>query len=338
MNSTQCPSCQKDISDSTNFCNFCGAVLGSSREAWDESTQTLLLPVQKLKRGEIFAERYEIIESLGQGRMGRVYRVVDLHLDEEVTLKILKPEIAADFKTIDRFKSEMILARKISHKNVCKMFNLGNYEGLFYLTMEYVPGQNLKGLIRQTGQLAVGTSISLAKQVCKGLSEAHHTGIVHRDLKPGNIMIDREGLVRIMDFGIARITEAKGLMETGVIIGTPEYMSPEQAEDAEIDLRSDIYSLGIILYEMVTGQIPFEGDTPIKIAVKQKTENPRSVRTINPRIPINLDKIILKCLEKAKDKRYQTAQELFVDLDKLFLCRLVPFVLGFFKTFQNDLV
>jgi len=275
------------------------------------------LPVQKLKRGEIFAGRHEIIENLGQGGMGRVYRVVDLHLDEEVTLKILKPEIAANQKTIERFKTEMKLARKVSHKNVCKMFDLGNDDGLFYLTMEYVPGQNLKGLIRQTGQLAVRTAVSLAKQVCEGLSEAHHAGIVHRDLKPSNIMIDREGIVRIMDFGIARSIETQGITETGVIVGTPEYMSPEQTEDAEIDLRSDIYALGIILYEMVTGRLPFEGETPIKIAVKQKTEKPRNVRTINPRIPENLDWIIMKCLEKAKDKRFQTAEELYVELDKL---------------------
>ena len=317
MSPPRCPSCQKDVTDNTNFCNFCGAVLVSAGKIWDESTQTLQLPVQKLTRGEIFAGRYEIIESLGQGRMGRAYRVVDLHLDEEVTLKILKPEIAADHKTIERFKTEMRLARKISHKNVCRMFDLGQNEGLFYITMEYVPGQNLKGLIRQTGQLAVGTAISLAKQVCEGLSEAHQAGIVHRDLKPGNIMIDREGFVRVMDFGIARSTEVQGLTETGVFVGTPEYMSPEQTGDAEIDLRSDIYSLGIILYEMVTGRLPFEGDTPIQIAVKQKTENPRNVRSINPRISENLERVIKKCLEKAKDKRYQTAEELYVELDKL---------------------
>jgi serine/threonine protein kinase/predicted Zn-dependent protease len=317
MNPTRCPSCQKDVSDNTNFCNSCGAVLVSSGEIWDESTQTLQIPVQKLKRGELFAGRYEIIESLGQGGMGRVYRVVDLHLDEEVTLKILKPEIAANQKTIERFKTEMKLARKISHKNVNKMFDLGNEEGLFYLTMEYVPGQNIKGLIRQTGQLAARTAVSLAKQVCKGLSEAHHTGIVHRDLKPSNIMIDRDGFVRIMDFGIARSIEAQGITETGVFVGTPEYMSPEQTEDDEIDLRSDIYALGVILYEMVTGRLPFEGETPLKITVKQKTENPRNVRTVNPRIPANLDKIIMKCLEKSKDKRFQAAEELYVELDKL---------------------
>ncbi|MFC2167677.1 protein kinase [Acidobacteriota bacterium] len=317
MNPLRCPSCQKDVSDSTNFCNFCGAVLVSAEKIWDEPTRTLQIPLQNLKRGEIFSGRYEIIENLGEGGMGRAYRVVDRHLDEEVTLKILKPEITEDQTTIERFKTEIRLARKISHKNVCRMFDLGQDEGLFYLTMEYVPGQNLKGLIRQTGQLAVRTAISLTKQVCEGLSEAHQAGIVHRDLKPSNLMVDRKGFVRVMDFGIAQSTETQGLTETGFIIGTPDYMSPEQTEDAEIDSRSDIYALGIILYEMVTGRLPFEGDTPVKIAVKQKTENPPSARTINPSIPINLDRIIKKCLEKAKTKRYQTAEELYVELDKL---------------------
>ena len=317
MNPTKCPSCRKDVSDDTSFCNFCGAVLVSPGEIWNDSTQTLQLPVLTLKRGEIFAGRYETIENLGQGGMGRVFRVVDLHMDEEVTLKILKPEIAVNQKTIERFKTEMKLARKISQKNVCKMYDFGQNEDLFYLTMEYVPGQNLRGLIRQTGQLAVRTAISLAKQVCEGLAEAHRLGIVHRDLKPSNIMIDREGCVRIMDFGIARSVETQGLTDTGVIIGTPDYMSPEQTEDATIDLRADIYALGVILYEMVAGRLPFEGETALKVAEKQKTENPLSVRTINPRIPVNLDRIIMKCLEKAKDKRFHTAEELYIELDKL---------------------
>ncbi len=174
-----------------------------------------------------------------------------------------------------------------------------------------------EGLIRQNGQLAAGTAVSLIKQVCAGLSEAHRAGIIHRDLKPSNIMIDRDGCVRIVDFGIARSIEAHGITETGVFVGTPEYMSPEQTEDGEIDLRSDIYALGIILYEMVTGRLPFEGETPIKIAVKQKTEIPPGVRSINPRIPVSLDRIIVKCLEKAKDKRFRNAEELYVELDQL---------------------
>lgn len=317
MNSTKCPNCQKEVSDDTNFCNFCGAALVAAGEIWNDSTKTMQIPLLTLKRGEIFAGRYEIIENLGQGGMGKVFRVVDLQLDEEVSLKILKPEIAANKNTIERFKTEMKLARKISHKNVCKMYDLGLEEGLFYLSMEYVPGQSLKSLIRQTGQLAVRTAISLAKQVCEGLVEAHHSGIVHRDLKPGNIMIDREGCIRIMDFGIARSMEAQGITDTGVVIGTPDYMSPEQTEDAEVDLRADIYALGIILYEMVTGKLPFKGDTPLKVAVKQKTKKPLSVRMINPQIPVSLDNVIMKCLEKSKNKRFQTAEKLYNELDKL---------------------
>ncbi|GAI84985.1 unnamed protein product, partial [marine sediment metagenome] len=197
---------------------------------------------------------------LGKGGMGKVYKAHDTEIKEQVALKLLKPEIASDEKTIERFRNEIRLARKIAHKNVGRMYDLGKAEGSYFISMEYVSGQDLKGLIRQSRQLTVGTTISIAKQVCGGLAEAHRLGIAHRDLKPSNIMIDKDGNARIMDFGIARSLKAKGITGPGVMIGTPEYMSPEQVEGKEVDQRSDIYSLGVILYEMVTGQVPFEGD------------------------------------------------------------------------------
>ncbi|MCK4264446.1 MAG: serine/threonine protein kinase, partial [Candidatus Aminicenantes bacterium] len=199
--------------------------------------------------------------------MGKVYKANDTDIKEKVAIKLIKPEISTNKKTIERFQNELKFARKIRHKNVCQMYDLNREEGTYYITMEYVEGENLKNMIRMSRQLGIGTAISVAKQVCEGLAEAHKLGVVHRDLKPSNIMIDREGSVRILDFGIARSLKEKGITGAGVMIGTPEYMSPEQVEAKETDQRSDIYSLGVILYEMVTGQVPFEGDTPFTIGM-----------------------------------------------------------------------
>jgi len=197
------------------------------------------------------------------------------------------------------------------------MYELMEEKGIHFITMEYVPGEDLKSFIKRAGPLSAGKTTFIAKQVCEGLAEAHGLGVVHRDLKPQNIMIDKEGNSRIMDFGIARSLKAKGITAEGVIIGTPEYMSPEQVDAKETDQRSDIYSLGVILYEMVTGRVPFEGDTPLSVAVKQKTETPEDPRKLNSQIPEDLSNVILRCIEKNKEKRYQDAGEVQSELDKI---------------------
>ncbi len=272
---------------------------------------------EELTVGCTFAGRYQIIEELGRGGMGKVYKVLDGEIEEKVALKLLNPEVAGDRRTIQRFRDELKLARKISHRNVCRMFDLNREGRIYYIIMEYVAGEDLKSSIKRMGPLTAGKAILIAKQVCEGLAEAHRLGVVHRDLKPQNIMIDREGNARIMDFGIARSLKTKGITETGVIVGSPEYMSVEQVEAREVDQRSDIYSLGIILYEMLTGRVPFDGDTPLSIAVKHTTETPTDPREINAQIPEELSRVILKCMKKERQRRYQSAEQLLAELTDL---------------------
>jgi serine/threonine protein kinase/tetratricopeptide (TPR) repeat protein len=312
----KCPQCDSENPETSRFCAECGAQFPSPEDA-ASLTKTLETPRKELTRGTTFASRYEVIEELGKGGMGKVYRVEDKKIKEEVALKLIKPDIAADKRTIERFGNELKFARKIAHRNVCKMYDLSEAEGTHYITMEYVPGEDLKSFIRRAGPLSAGKTIYIAKQVCDGLSEAHRLGVVHRDLKPQNVMIDKEGNVRIMDFGIARSLKAKGITGAGVMIGTPEYMSPEQAEAKEVDKRSDIYSLGVIIYEMVTGKVPFEGETPLSIAMKHKGEAPRDPKELNSQISDDLSGVILKCLEKDKEKRFQNAEEVHSELESI---------------------
>ena len=313
----KCPKCQSDNPDDSKFCKECGTNITSAEEAQPSITKTIETPREELTTGSTFAGRYQIIEELGKGGMGKVYRVLDKKLNEEVALKLIKPDIASDKNTIERFKNELRLARKIRQKNVGSMYELLEEKGIHFITMEYVSGQDLKKLIRQTGQLTIGKAVSIAKQICDGLSEAHSLGVVHRDLKPNNIMIDQGGNARIMDFGIARAVKGESITGPGVMIGTPQYMSPEQVEGKDVDHRSDIYSLGIILYELLTDRVPFEGDTPLTVGVKQKTETPEDPSSYNERIPDDLNRLILRCLEKERDNRYQTAYEVQSDLEKI---------------------
>jgi len=311
----KCPKCQHENPPDTAYCGKCATPLPDAKEA--VHTKTMETPTEELTTGSTFANRYQIIEELGKGGMGKVYKVHDMKIKEKVALKLIRHEIASDKKTLERFSNELKFARKIRHKNICQMFDLSEDKGSHFITMEFVEGQDLRKLIRQSGQLAIGTLINISKQVCDGLVEAHESGVVHRDLKPSNIMIDADGNARIMDFGIARSIRGKGITGQGVMIGTPEYMSPEQVEAKEVDQRSDIYSLGIILYEMTTGQLPFVADTPFAVGVKQKSEEPKNPKDINPQVPDDFNQVILKCLEKDKDKRFQSAGEVRSELENI---------------------
>ena len=313
----KCPSCQAENLSDSQFCHKCAAPLPKDLPKPKGKAGASQTSHLEPKRGDVFAGRYEILEDLGQGGLGKVYKAFDQKAKKTVALKLIGPEIRTDEKALERFRNELKIARKISPGNVCRMYDLGKEGSSHYITAEYVEGEDLKRLIRMAGRLTPPKSISIVTQVCEGLSKAHSLGLVHRDLKPQNIMIDREGNAWIMDFGIACLHEAEGVGGSGAMIGTPEYMSPEQAELKETDKRSDLYSLGVILYEMLSGCVPFEGETPLSVAMKHKGEKPRDIRELRPLISPAAAALISKCLEKDPGKRYQTAEELISDLKRI---------------------
>ena len=313
----RCTKCHFENPRHGRFCHNCGTPLPSTEEIAASPPKNHIEETGELTRGTTFADRYEVIEELGKGGMGRVFRVLDNKINEEVALKLINPEIASDKKVIERFSNELKMARKVSHKNICRLYHLGEENGANYITMEYVPGESLKSMIGMTKQLSTATAVNIAKQICEGLAEAHRLDVIHRDLKSKNIMIDKNGNARIMDFGIAHSLQAKGKTGLGTMIGSPAYMSPEQVEGKEIDQRSDIYSLGVIMFEMITGRLPFNGDNSLSIALKHKTEAPPDPRNFNGQVPLEFTRLVQRCMAKDKDKRFQDAKELHSELSNI---------------------
>src|SRR5580700_10258194 len=255
------------------------------------------------------SKRYDILGEAGHGSMGNVYKARDRETGETVALKLLKPEIASDQAMMERFKNELLFARKITHKNVCRMHEFNRVGGVAYTSMEFVEGESLRSVLNRFGGLPQRKAVNLALQICSGLKEAHAQGIVHRDLKPENIMVDANGNVKIMDFGIARSMEAVTRM-TGSMVGTPQYMAPEQVAGKPVDYRTDIYSLGLILYEMFTGTPAFQADNPVAVALKHMQEEAVPPHQIDPAIPAYIERTILKCLLKEPANRFQSIAQL----------------------------
>ncbi len=268
--------------------------------------------------GEVFAGRYEIQGILGRGGMGVVYRAHDRDLDDAVAIKTLRSEaLSADPTLLDRFKQEIRLARRITHPNILRTHDLGETGGLRYLSMELVRGLTLKQLVEAGDILPTPAGLRIAKQICAGLAAAHEVGVIHRDIKPQNIIIEAAGGLKIMDFGIARLKEERGMTAEGTVVGTPDYMSPEQARGIALDFRSDIYSTGIVLYEVFTGTLPFEGETPLAVVLKHIQENPPPPQHRNPKIEPKISQIILKCIQKSPKDRFQSVNDLYEALTKV---------------------
>jgi len=271
--------------------------------------------------GQTLSNRYEIKEILGAGGMGVVFRAYDRELQEAVAIKNLKPEVM-DPQSIERFKQEIRLARKISHRNVVRNYDLGESDGMLYITMEYVEGTGLEKLLRQRGMLPIGVALTVVKQLLRALEAAHEMGVIHRDVKPQNIVVEPNGLVKVMDFGIARLAETKqhegkGLTAVGVVIGTPQYMSPEQLMGGDLDARSDLYAAGAVLYECLTGKVVFDAPTMAALILAQVEQEPPDPRTINPMVPHDLALIVLKALAKTPEARWQSAAEFSAALDEV---------------------
>jgi len=311
----KCLKCQADISDDSRFCSKCGTPIQPSKEIFISRTRTILRPVEELRPGTTLAGKYKIIEVSGRGGMGIVYRAEDTKLKRNVALKFLPPELIQDEEAKERFVLEAQAAAALSHPNICTIHEINEEEGKSFIAMEYVEGQTLRAKIEK-GPMEIDESLDIAIQVAGGLEEAHKKGIIHRDIKSANIMVTDKGQAKIMDFGLAKVKGGTLLTREGTTLGTVAYMSPEQAKGKEVDNRSDIWSLGIVLYEMLSGQLPFKGDREASILYSVVHEEPKPIKALKPDIPNEFQQIINRALRKKPESRYSSAAEMLKDLQE----------------------
>jgi serine/threonine protein kinase len=273
--------------------------------------------------GGRFAGRYDILEVLGSGGMGVVYRAFDREVGEPVAIKAIRPELGAiDPTVLERFKQELRLARRITHRNVVRTYDLGEVDGIYYITMEYVHGATVAALIREAGRLAVPATLTIGKQLCRALEVAHEEGIIHRDIKPGNLLVDPTGFLKVMDFGIARLAEArsepaKGLTTPGLLVGTPQYMAPEQLLGSSVDARADLYATGAVLFECLTSRPVFEAPSVPALIARHLEDQPPDPVTLNPDVPPQLGQVILRALARRPEERWQSASDLLNALESI---------------------
>ena len=271
-----------------------------------------------LPTGQVFAGRFEILEEVGSGGMGMVYRALDRELGELVALKTLRPELLRDPALVERFKTEIRLARHISDKHVVRTHDLGERDGVYFLTMEYVEGITVRELLDTRGRLGVGSALAIAAQLSQSLIAAHDQGVIHRDIKPQNLLLDATGMLKVMDFGVARLADGSGgLTEVGMLVGTPAYMAPEQLLSETFDERIDLYALGVVLFECLTGRLPFEGNSAVAVIARVIRETPPRPSSLNPEIPAVLDALVLRLLSKEPEQRPASAKELVRLLSEL---------------------
>jgi len=311
----KCPKCKADMSDDSRFCSKCGTPIHPSEETFISQTRTILRPMEELRPGTELADKYKIEDVVGRGGMGIVYKAEDTKLKRRVALKFLPPELIQDKEAKERFILEAQTAAALSHPNICTIHEINEQDGESFISMEYVEGENLRSKL-QKGPLDVEKVLDIAIQIAQGLDEAHKKNIVHRDIKSANVMVTEKGQAKIMDFGLAKIRGATLLTREGTTLGTVAYMSPEQARGEEVDHRTDIWSLGVVLYEMLSGKLPFKGDREASILYSVVHEEPRPLKDIKRDLPPELQQIIGRALKKKLESRYGSAAEMLNDLKK----------------------
>ena len=310
----KCPKCDTENPSDSQFCKKCAIQLRSAEEI--SITKTLITPTERMQKGSTVARRYQIIEELGRGGMGVVYKAEDTKLKRTVALKFLPLELTHISEVKERFMREAQAAAALDHPNICTVYEFDEAEEKTFISMAYIEGQSLKKKI-ESGPLELEEALKLATQVAEGLQEAHKRGVIHRDIKSANIMVDERGQAKIMDFGLARMAGATLLTKEATTMGTIAYMSPEQARGEEVDHRTDVWSLGVVLYEMFSGQLPFKGEQDQAVVYSILKEKPEPITDLKADIPVSIEQVVYRALEKSPDKRYQQVVELIDDLKSI---------------------